>query len=232
MTIKNKLILIAILIVSINTSYGFSNNNKEIRVNYQTKNKKNMKHELIVLPYTENALEPTIGAETIALHHGKHLQGYVNNLNNLIQGTVYENMSLEEIIIQSDGGIFNNAAQIYNHNFFFTTLSPNARTAPKGELAEAINAKWGSFDEFKNAMEVASTSLFGSGWVWLVKNQTGELEIVKESNAGNPLTKGMTPLLTIDVWEHAYYIDYNNRRLDFSKSLWAITNWETIESRY
>ena len=232
MTITNKLILIAILIVSINTSCGFSNNNKEIRVNYQTKNNKNMKHELIVLPYTENALEPTIGAETIALHHGKHLQGYVNNLNNLIQGTVYENMSLEEIIIQSDGGIFNNAAQIYNHNFFFTTLSPNARTAPKGELAKAINEKWGSFDEFKNAMEVASTSLFGSGWVWLVKNQTGELEIVKESNAGNPLTKGMTPLLTIDVWEHAYYIDYNNRRLDFSKSLWAITNWETIESRY
>ena len=227
-------IVFTVLLMVTNASNGFSLDisKSEVNKNYQTKKNKNMKHELIVLPYAENALEPTIGAETIALHHGKHLQGYVNNLNNLIQGTVYENMSLEQIIIQSDGAIFNNAAQVMNHNFFFQTFSPDACTAPQGELAKAIDAKWGSYDEFKKAIEAASMSLFGSGWVWLVKDQSGELQIVNEPNAGNPITKAMTPLLCVDVWEHAYYLDYNNRRLDFAKSIWAIIDWKIVESRY
>lgn len=200
----------------------------------KTKNSKNkeVKHKLISLPYALNALEPYMSAETVGLHHGKHLQAYVNNLNKLIEGTVYEKMTLEQIIIQSDGVIFNNAAQILNHNFFFTTLSPNAGGEPKGSLSKAINAKWGSFAKFQKELESFAMSMFGSGWAWLVKNQNGELEIINESNAGNPITKAMTPLLCIDVWEHAYYVDYKNRRLDFIKSLWPIINWKVVESRY
>lgn len=191
-----------------------------------------MKFELPKLPYANNALEPVISEETINFHYGKHHQAYVNNLNNLIQGTKFENADLVTIIKESDGPIFNNAAQVWNHTFYFNSFKPNGGGAPKGKLAEAINATWGSFDNFKKEFNTASTGLFGSGWAWLVKDKDGKLSIVKESNAGNPLTKGLTPILTFDVWEHAYYLDYQNRRLDHVNALWDIINWDVVEERY
>ncbi|MGL5786317.1 MAG: superoxide dismutase [Bacteroidales bacterium] len=191
-----------------------------------------MKFELPKLPYANDALEPVISKTTIDFHYGKHHQAYVNNLNNLIPGTKFENMDLESIIKESDGPIFNNAAQVWNHTFYFYSLKPNGGGVPKGTLADAINKKWGSFENFQKEFNAASTSLFGSGWAWLVKNKDGELDIVKESNAGNPMTKGLTPILTFDVWEHAYYLDYQNRRPDHVSKIWDIIDWDVVSSRY
>jgi superoxide dismutase, Fe-Mn family len=191
-----------------------------------------MKFTLPALPYAANALEPVISEKTFEFHYGKHHQTYVNNLNNLIEGTKFEDADLETIIKESDGGIFNNAAQVWNHTFYFTQFPPKGGGAPKGKLADAINEKWGSFDNFKTEFNNAAVTTFGSGWAWLVKNKEGKLEIVKESNAGNPMTKGLTPVLTFDVWEHAYYLDYQNRRPDHVSSLWNIVDWNVVESRY
>jgi len=191
-----------------------------------------MKFELIQLPYAADALEPVISKQTIEFHHGKHLQTYVNNLNNLIQGTTFENADLETIVKESDGAIFNNAGQILNHNLYFTQFSPQGTRRPAGKLSEAIVTTWGSFENFQKEFEAAGVSLFGSGWVWLAADNSGNLTITKESNAGNPLTQGLKPLLTFDVWEHAYYLDFQNRRADQLKALWTIVNWQVVESRY
>jgi Fe-Mn family superoxide dismutase len=191
-----------------------------------------MKFTLPELPYAANALEPVISQKTIEFHYGKHHQAYVNNLNNLIVGTNFEDADLETIIKESDGGIFNNAAQVWNHTFYFNQFSPKGGGAPKGKLADAINEKWGSFDNFKTEFNNAAVTTFGSGWAWLVKNKEGKLEIVKESNAGNPMTKGLSPVLTFDVWEHAYYLDYQNRRPDHVNTLWGIIDWNVVESRF
>lgn len=188
--------------------------------------------QLMQLPYAADALEPVISKSTIDFHYGKHLQGYVNNLNQLIKGTKFENADIITIIKESDGPIFNNAAQVWNHTFYFSTLAPNAGGAPKGKLADAINATWGSFENFQKEFNAASVSVFGSGWAWLVKDKDGKLSIVKESNAGNPITQGLTPLLTFDVWEHAYYLDYQNRRPDHVNALWNIVDWNIVEARY
>ncbi len=192
-----------------------------------------MNFQLPVLPYTNNDLEPVIGAGTIDFHYGKHHLAYVNNLNNLIKGTTFENMTLEEIILKSDGAIFNNAAQVWNHTFYFHSFKKAVTgfEAPKGALAVAIETEWGSFENFKKEFNAAALSLFGSGWAWLVKDSAGKLSIVKESNAGNPLTKGLTPILTFDVWEHAYYLDYQNRRADYLAALWAIIDWDVVSVR-
>jgi Fe-Mn family superoxide dismutase len=191
-----------------------------------------MKFELILLPYATDALEPVIGKQTIEIHHGKHLLAYVNNLNNLIQRTRFETLDLETIVKEADGAIFNNAGQILNHNLYFTQFSPTEGGKPSGRLAEAINSVWGSFENFQKEFEVAGVGLFGSGWVWLASDDKGNLLITKEINAGNPISKRLKPLLTFDVWEHAYYLDFQNRRADHLKSLWAIVDWKIIESRY
>lgn len=191
-----------------------------------------MKHELIKLPYEANALEPVISQKTIEFHHGKHLQVYVNNLNNLIAGTKYENMSLEDIVKDSEGGIFNNAGQILNHNMYFQQFSPDANGRPDEILLEAIQAEWQTFENFQKEFNAAAASLFGSGWVWLAADKDKKLSIQKESNAGNPLTKGLQPILCFDVWEHAYYLDYQNRRADHIAALWNIIDWNVIEERY
>jgi len=192
----------------------------------------NMKIELIQLPYATNALEPVISRQTIEIHHGRHLLAYVNNLNNLIQGTKFENADLESIVKVSDGAIFNNAGQILNHNLYFMQFSPKGGGKPSGRLAQAIDAAWGSFENFQKELETAGTGLFGSGWVWLAADKDGKLTIIRESNAGNPVTKGLKPLLTFDVWEHAYYLDFQNRRADHLKSLWTIIDWKVVEMRY
>ncbi len=188
--------------------------------------------KLIELPYAENALEPVISAETIGLHHGKHLLGYVTALNRLIAGTDLADRSLEEIVAASDGAVFNNAGQTLNHNLYFTQFSPDGGGEPRGALRKAINASWGSFDRFKKDFVDAGTSLFGSGWVWLAADKSGDLAIVKEPNGGNPVARGLVPLLGFDVWEHAYYPDYNNRRADHLNALWRIVDWNTVEKRY
>lgn len=200
----------------------------------QTTNKKEeiMKFELIQLPYAADALEPVISKETIEFHHGKHLQAYVNNLNNLIPGTKFENAPLEQIVAESDGGIFNNAGQILNHNLYFTQFSPNGGGEPKGKLADAIKATWGSFENFQKEFNTAGAGLFGSGWVWLAKDKDGKLSITKEPNGSNPVAKGLTPLLGFDVWEHAYYLDYQNRRPDHLTALWKIVDWDAVGKRY
>lgn len=208
-------------------SLNLSNNN-----NTDNKNTKAMKFELIKLPYATNALEPVISQQTIELHHGKHLQTYVNNLNNLVPGTKYENMDLISIIKDSEGGVFNNAGQILNHEIYFTSFSPNGGGEPKGKLAEAINLQWGSFENFKKEFNAAGAAVFGSGWVWLAKDGSGKLSIEKEPNGSNPVVKGLTPLLGFDVWEHAYYLDYQNRRADHLAELWKIINWNVVSARY
>ena len=189
---------------------------------------------LITLPYAPNALEPVISQETIEYHHGKHLQTYVDNLNKLVVGTEFESMPLEQIVAKSQGGIFNNAGQILNHNLYFLQFSPVAADnhTPKGAILEAINRDFGSFEAFKAEFEQKGTMLFGSGWVWLASDKDGKLVITQEPNAGNPVTKGLKPLLTMDVWEHAYYIDYRNRRAAHLQSLWQIINWDEINRRY
>ena len=190
--------------------------------------------ELVKLPYEANALEPVISKQTVEFHHGKHLQGYVNNLNNLVQGTRFENADLETIVKESDGAVFNNAGQILNHNLYFTQFAPAGAGGgkPGGPLAKAVDAAWGSFENFQREFEATGAGLFGSGWVWLAADKDGKLSITKEPNAGNPLTKGLVPLLTFDVWEHAYYLDFQNRRADQLKSLWGIVDWKVVESRY
>lgn len=191
-----------------------------------------MKFELIQLPYEADALEPVISKETIDYHYGKHLQAYVNNLNNLIPGTQFENASLEEIVAGSDGAIFNNAGQVLNHNLYFTQFSPDGGGQPTGKLAEAIQQTWGTFENFQKEFINAGTGLFGSGWVWLAKDKDGKLSITKEANGSNPVAKGLTPLLGFDVWEHAYYLDYQNRRPDHLNSLWKIVDWDAVSERY
>ena len=191
-----------------------------------------MAHELPALPYANDALAPTISAETIEYHYGKHHQTYVTNLNNLVPGTEFENASLEDIIMKASGGIFNNAAQVWNHSFYWNCLSPNGGGAPSGALADAINSAFGSFDEFKQKLSTSAATNFGSGWTWLVKNSDGGVEIVNTSNAANPMTDGKTPLLTIDVWEHAYYIDYRNARPKYLESIWGIINWDFVARNF
>ncbi|HDO1314329.1 superoxide dismutase [Fe] [Aeromonas veronii] len=188
-----------------------------------------MAFELPALPYAINALEPHISQETLEYHHGKHHNTYVVNLNNLVPGTEFEGKSLEEIIKTSNGGIFNNAAQIWNHTFYWHCLSPNGGGEPNGALAEAINKAFGSFAEFKDAFTKSAIGNFGSSWTWLVKKADGSLAIVNTSNAGCPLTEaGTTPLLTVDLWEHAYYIDFRNLRPKYMETFWALVNWEFV----
>ena len=190
------------------------------------------KFTLIELPYATDALEPVISKQTMELHHGKHLQGYVNNLNNLIKGTKYENMELIDIVKQSDGALFNNAGQTLNHNLYFTQFSPSAKTTPDGKLAKAIKDQWGSFENFKTEFNKAGTSVFGSGWVWLASDNNGNLFILQEPNGDNPVTSNLNPLMGIDVWEHAYYLDYQNKRADHLKAVWDIIDWNTVSERY
>ena len=184
------------------------------------------------LPYRPNALEPAISQQTIEYHYGKHLQTYINNLNKLIEGTEWENAELAEIVRTSEGAVFNNAAQVWNHTFYFESFSPEGGGEPVGALRSAILTCWGSFSAFKEEMNKAALGLFGSGWVWLVSDRKGHVSIMSESNAGNPLTKGYIPLLTFDVWEHAYYIDYRNQRADHLMHIWGIIDWKLIEQRY
>ena len=185
-----------------------------------------MPHTLPELPYAKTALAPHISAETLDYHYGKHHQTYVTNLNNLIPGTEFEKMSLEEIVRKSSGGIFNNAAQIWNHTFYWHSLSPQGGGAPTGALGDAINKTFGSFEEFKKIFTQTALTTFGSGWAWLVKNKDGSLAIVSTSNAACPLTAGQTPLLTCDVWEHAYYVDYRNARANYVAAFWNLVNWD------
>lgn len=191
-----------------------------------------MKFSLPELPYTLDALEPHISKKTLEFHYGKHHQAYANNLNNLIPETEFENADLETIVMKSDGAIFNNGAQVWNHSFYFASFSPGGGGAPKGTLASAIDKSFGSFDKFKELFSQAAITLFGSGWAWLVKRPDGSLDIIKESNAGNPLRNGFIPILTCDVWEHAYYLDYQNRRPDYIKGFWSIINWDEVGKRY
>lgn len=184
------------------------------------------------LPYANDALAPAISPVTIDFHYGKHEKAYIDNLNKLIEGTEYEDMDLEDIIRKSDGPLFNNASQAWNHIFYFFSFSPDGGGEPDGELAEAIRRDFGSFDEFKKKFVEAGVKLFGSGWVWLSRDDEGKLHITAESNAGNPMRQGLTPLLTFDVWEHAYYLDYQNRRADALNSLWDVVDWDTVESRF
>ena len=191
-----------------------------------------MKFSLPDLPYAHSALEPIISEKTISFHYGKHHQTYVNNLNGMIEGTEFENADLETIVKKSEGPIFNNAAQIWNHTFYFLSLTPNKGSVPSPELTKAIAASWDTIENFKAEFNKAAVSVFGSGWAWLVKDADGKLSIVKESNAGNPITRGLVPLLTFDVWEHAYYLDYQNRRADYVAALWDLVNWEVVSDRY
>ena len=190
------------------------------------------KFELMRLPYAPEALEPVISKETIGFHHGKHLAAYVNNLNNLLEGSALAGLPLEEIVLKGEGGVLNNAGQILNHNMYFEQFSGKPqKTAPTGKLLEAINREFGSFEAFKEEFQKKGTTLFGSGWVWLSADKDGKLVITQEANAANPIQRGLRPLLTFDVWEHAYYLDYQNRRPDHLAALWQIIDWEVIEGR-
>ena len=193
-----------------------------------------MEHTLPPLPYALDALAPHISRETLEFHYGKHHQAYATNLNNLIKGTEFENLDLEAIVKKAPaGGVFNNSAQVWNHSFFWNSMKPAGGGAPSGALASAIDAKWGSFDEFKKAFKASAVGNFGSGWTWLVKKADGSLDIVNTSGAGTPLTSDAKPLLTIDVWEHAYYIDYRNRRPDFVDTFLAsLANWDFAAANF
>jgi len=191
-----------------------------------------MKHTLPPLPYPTDALVPHISAETLDYHYGKHHQGYVTKLNELIEGTEFENTSLEEIIRRSEGGIFNNAAQVWNHIFYWNCMKPNGGGIPKGALADAIGIKWGSFDAFKEKFTESSVANFGSGWTWLVKKPDGSADIVNTSNADCPLTGAGKALLTCDVWEHAYYIDHRNERLKYVQAFWNLVNWDFVAKNF
>lgn len=189
-----------------------------------------MIHELPTLPYAMNALEPHISQETLEYHYGKHHKTYVDNLNKLIPGTEFEHSSLEEIVQKATGPIFNNAAQVWNHTFYWHSLAPNAGGEPTGKLADAINEAFGSFAEFKEKFSATAISTFGSGWAWLVKNKAGKLELISTSNAGSPLKDGQVALLTCDVWEHAYYVDYRNARPKYVEHFWNLVNWDFVSS--
>jgi Fe-Mn family superoxide dismutase len=191
-----------------------------------------MAHVLPPLPYAKDALEPVISAETIDYHYGKHHQAYVTNLNKLVPGTEFENASLEEIVMKSSGGMFNNAAQVWNHTFYWNGLSPDGGGEPGGALGDAIDEAFGSFDAFREAFVKSAVGNFGSGWTWLVKNADGSVGIVNTSNAATPLRDGKTPLLTIDVWEHAYYIDYRNARPQYLGEIWKLVNWDFVAANY
>ena len=192
-----------------------------------------MAFELPALPYEKNALEPHISAETLEYHYGKHHNAYVTKLNDAVKGTDMESKSLEEIIKSSSGGVFNNAAQVWNHTFYWHCLSPNGGGEPTGALADAINSAFGSFDKFKEEFNAQAAGNFGSGWTWLVKKADGSVAIVNTSNAETPLTdESVTPIMTVDVWEHAYYIDYRNVRPDYLKGFWALANWEFAAANF
>ena len=191
-----------------------------------------MEHKLPDIPYDKSALEPHISAETLDYHYGKHHQTYVTNLNNLIKGTEFEDSSLEDIVKKASGGLFNNAAQVWNHTFYWNCLSPNGGGAASGALADAINESFGSFDEFKTQFSQTAITTFGSGWAWLVKDSGGSLALASTSNAGTPMTDGKTPLLTCDVWEHAYYVDYRNARPKYVESFWNIVNWDFVSQNF
>ena len=191
------------------------------------------KIELMALPYAMDALEPVISKQTLEFHHGKHLAGYVNNLNGLLEGSPLAGLPLEEMVCKTEGGMLNNAGQILNHNLYFGQFcAPKADNKPMGKLAEAIVRDFGSFEAFKDAFQKGGATLFGSGWVWLSVDKDGKLVITQEANAANPVQKGLKPLLTFDVWEHAYYLDYQNRRPDHLAALWQIVDWEVVASRY
>lgn len=199
---------------------------ENIKPKLTKKRDKNMAITLPDLPYAQDALEPHISANTLSFHYGKHHNAYVTNLNKLIEGTEFANASLEEIVTKSDGGVFNNAAQVWNHTFYWNSMKPNGGGTPEGELANKINEAFGSFDNFKSEFANAAATQFGSGWAWLVLDGN-ELKIVKTGNAETPLTKGQTPLLTIDVWEHAYYLDFQNKRPDYIQTfLNSLANWD------
>lgn len=202
-------------------------------VNNNSKSNKNMKVNMPVLPYAANALEPVISEQTINFHYGKHLQNYVNTINQLVEGTDLEGKSLVDIVKAApEGPVYNNAGQSLNHTLYFLQFqAPVKGNAPKGKIAAAINDAFGSFDEFKKQFNQAATSLFGSGWAWLSQDKDGKLVITKEANGGNPVRSGLNPLMGIDVWEHAYYLDYQNRRADHVAAVWDIINWEVVESR-
>ena len=184
------------------------------------------------LPYANDALEPAISRQTVEYHYGKHEKAYIDNLNRLIKDTEYEDMQLEDIICKADGPLFNNASQAWNHIFYFFTLSPEGGGEPDGDLRKAIDRDFGSFEDFKKAFVQAGVGLFGSGWVWLSRDDNGRLFITQGKNAENPLRNGLTPLLVFDVWEHAYYLDWQNRRADALEALWSLVDWDLVESRY
>ena len=187
----------------------------------------------VALPYAQDALAPVISPETIAFHYGKHLQAYINNLNAALPDSGFEGKELEEIVRTAEGGIFNNAGQVLNHTLYFTQFKPaGAKSAPQGALLEAIVRAFGSFEAFKAEFQKKGAGLFGSGWVWLAADQEGKLQITQEANAGNPVRHGLKPLLTFDVWEHAYYLDYQNRRPDHLAALWQIVDWDVVAARY
>lgn len=189
---------------------------------------------LIQIPYAPDALEPVISARTLEFHHGKHLQGYVDNLNKLLPGSGLEGFALEEIVRKADGALFNNAGQVLNHNLYFTQFKPvaNGLSSPTGHLKDQIEKQWGTVDTFKSVFAATGLALFGSGWVWLSADAEGRLVVTQEANAGNPVRRGLVPLLTFDVWEHAYYIDYRNLRAVYLKALWQIVDWSVVEARY
>jgi Fe-Mn family superoxide dismutase len=191
-----------------------------------------MEHKLPPLPYAMDALQPHISKETLEFHYGKHHQAYVTNLNNLIKGTEFENAGLEDIIKKASGGLFNNAAQVWNHTFYWNCLSPKGGGEPTGALADAINKKWGSFAAFKDEFSKSAVGNFGSGWTWLVKKADGSVDIANTSNAATPLTGADKPLMTCDVWEHAYYVDYRNARPEYVKVYWNLVNWEFVSKNY
>lgn len=191
-----------------------------------------MEHTLPQLPYALDALSPFISKETLEFHYGKHHQTYVTNLNNLVKGTEFENASLEDIIKKSAGGVFNNAAQVWNHTFYWNSMKPNGGGAPTGPLADAINAKWGSFDKFKEEFTKCAVGTFGSGWAWLVKKSDGTLDLASTSNAATPLTTDAKPLMTCDVWEHAYYIDTRNARPKYVENFWNVVNWDFASKNF
>lgn len=214
------------------TMFSCSNSNARNNENNNSKNSVNMKFEKVALPYETDALEPVIGKQTVELHYGIHHQAYVDNLNRLVVGTEFEDADLVTVVKNSDGAIFNNAGQILNHNLYFTSFKKGGGGEPTGALGQAIVDQFGSFDKFKEEFNAAGVGVFGSGWVWLAKDDNGKLSIHQESGGGNPVTKGLTPILGFDVWEHSYYLDYQNRRAEHLKEIWKIVDWEAVGKRY
>jgi Fe-Mn family superoxide dismutase len=203
-----------------------------VKLKGKSKNNKNMEHKLPTLSYELGGLEPYISKTTLEFHYGKHHQAYVTNLNNLIKGTAFEDASLEDIVKHSEGGIFNNGAQVYNHTFYFEALKVNGNESPNGKLLEAIDSTFKSFEKFKADFSKAGATLFGSGWIWLVVDTAGKLNIMQTKNAGNPLRDGYKPILTMDVWEHAYYLDTQNARAKYIENFWNLIDWDLIEKRF